>query len=590
MEQRILLGDEEMAKKLRVVAYARVSTKKDAQSTSLETQKLYYQQFIESHEDWEFCGLYSDASTGTKLSRKGFSEMLLKCGVEVIKIDDKEIAKRIEGVPSQIDLIVIKSPSRFARHDMAADLISTLKSKGVEVYFESLGKSTADVDMKVLLGIFFVIDRNYSESLSRNIRIAHVRAIEQRGTIFASKVLFGYKKVGKGDKAKLVPESQAHIDIINNIFKWYIEGKGFRTIAKLVDEQGFKSKKLRSDGTYAPVGKHGIERILMNERYMGYIQIPIRTGNEPIGKIERKEGNYRIEKSDKIEPIVTEELFYKAQEVLKSKRQPLHGKKPVSAKYSRYLICADCHCHFIKAEGHAGKTLYVCSHKRSEGVSVCQMPYITESYMDEQVELEAKNIILDDIEGYRKGVINKIETFKIGFIYDYLHSDNSEQMESLKKEIAVLDKRIDNLLDMESGLDKEFVSGQLNRYFKEKKEKEELFDKYENAHTYLLDRIKTCNAYLERARNYFIPSTLTADELLSQTQYITAYKLPNATNRVQSKTNNVALEFTTKYQHELEWIAGQFEAGLESWPTLPLYEIDYMDEATKKSLLGASPI
>ncbi len=38
MEQRTLLGDEEMAKKLRVVAYARVSTKKDAQSTSLETQ------------------------------------------------------------------------------------------------------------------------------------------------------------------------------------------------------------------------------------------------------------------------------------------------------------------------------------------------------------------------------------------------------------------------------------------------------------------------------------------------------------------------------------------------------------------------
>ena len=106
----------------------------------------------------------------------------------------------------------------------------------------------------------------------------------------------------------------------------------------------------------------------------------------------------------------------------------------------------------------------------------------------------------------------------------------------------------------------------------------------------MLDRIKTCNAYLERAKNYFIPTTLTADELLKQTQFIVAYKLPNTTNRVQSKTNNVTLEFTTKYQHELEVMAEQFEAGLETWPTLPLYEIGYMDEATKESLLRSSPI
>lgn len=586
----MFLGDEVMGKKLRVVAYARVSTKKDEQATSLETQKLFYKEFIESHEDWEFCGLYTDSSTGTKLSRKGFSEMLLKCGVEVIKIDDKEVAKRIEGVPSQVDLIVIKNTSRFARHDMAADLIATLMANGVNVFFENLGKSTADVDIKVLLNIFFAIDRNYSESLSRNIRLAHIRAVEQRGTVFSSSVLFGYKKVGNGDKAELIPESQAHIDIINNIFKWYIAGKGFRVIAKLVDEQGFKSKKLRADGTYAPIGKHGIQRILMNERYMGYVQVPIRTGREAIGKIERKEGNYKLLKTSKITPIVSEELFYEAQKILKQKQTSQRGKKTTSAKYSRYLICMDCKCHFIKAQGHGGKTLYVCSHKRNEGVSVCQMPYLSEQYLDEQLETLAKNIFLDEIEEERQAIIERIQLFKIGYIYDYLHNDSSEQRNTIREEIATLNNELDKMFQLIGKLDDDLVAQRSNRYYAQIKEKEELLEKYENASAYLCDKIQICNAFIEQVKNYEIPKQITADTLLENVEYIYVYKLPNTTSRTQTKTNNVELDVSTRLKSQLEYLSFQFEGSMDEYPSLALDVIADMDEETKESLLGASPI
>ena len=45
-------------KKLRVAAYARVSTDSDKQLVSLETQKNHYEKYIKARPDWEYAGLY----------------------------------------------------------------------------------------------------------------------------------------------------------------------------------------------------------------------------------------------------------------------------------------------------------------------------------------------------------------------------------------------------------------------------------------------------------------------------------------------------------------------------------------------------
>lgn len=49
-------------KKLRVAAYCRVSTDSDAQLESLETQMNHYKSYITARDDWEFAGLYFDAT------------------------------------------------------------------------------------------------------------------------------------------------------------------------------------------------------------------------------------------------------------------------------------------------------------------------------------------------------------------------------------------------------------------------------------------------------------------------------------------------------------------------------------------------
>ena len=47
-------------KALRVCAYARVSSGKDAMLHSLSAQVSYYNNLIQSHAGWLYCGVYSD--------------------------------------------------------------------------------------------------------------------------------------------------------------------------------------------------------------------------------------------------------------------------------------------------------------------------------------------------------------------------------------------------------------------------------------------------------------------------------------------------------------------------------------------------
>lgn len=45
---------------LRVAAYARVSSEKDAMLHSLSAQVGYYTELIQSNPEWRFCGVYAD--------------------------------------------------------------------------------------------------------------------------------------------------------------------------------------------------------------------------------------------------------------------------------------------------------------------------------------------------------------------------------------------------------------------------------------------------------------------------------------------------------------------------------------------------
>ena len=47
---------------MKVAAYCRVSTDSSDQMNSLENQTSFFQEYIRQNPDWEFVGIYSDAT------------------------------------------------------------------------------------------------------------------------------------------------------------------------------------------------------------------------------------------------------------------------------------------------------------------------------------------------------------------------------------------------------------------------------------------------------------------------------------------------------------------------------------------------
>ena len=140
--------------KLRVAAYCRVSTDSDEQATSYEAQVEHYTDYIRKNPEWEFAGIFADdgiSGTNTK-KREEFNRM----------ID--------EAMEGNIDMIVTKSISRFARNTLdCLKYIRQLKEKNIPVYFEKENINTMDAKGEVLLTIMASLAQQESQSLSQNL-------------------------------------------------------------------------------------------------------------------------------------------------------------------------------------------------------------------------------------------------------------------------------------------------------------------------------------------------------------------------------------------------------------------------------------
>ena len=158
----------------RVVAYARVSTGKDAMLHSLSAQISYYSDLIQKHSGWQYCGVYSDeATTGTKGNRKGFQDMIKQCQT------------------GNIDLIITKSISRFARNTVTLlQTVRELKEIGVDVYFEEHNIHTMSADGELMMTILASYAQEESLSASENQKW-RVRQAFENGELMNLRTMFG---------------------------------------------------------------------------------------------------------------------------------------------------------------------------------------------------------------------------------------------------------------------------------------------------------------------------------------------------------------------------------------------------------------
>lgn len=199
-----IMNYAQRTKKKRVCAYARVSTDKDDQTNSYESQCRYFTEYIQQHSDWDFAGIYADEGiTGTSTKkRENFRRMI------------------IDAENGLIDLILTKEVSRFARNTVdTLTFTRELKKRGIYVIFLNDNINTQDNDGELRLSIMATIAQDESRKTSERVKWGQKRRMEQ-GVVFGRDML-GYAV--RGGKLYL---NEDEAEIVRLIFhKFTDEGR-----------------------------------------------------------------------------------------------------------------------------------------------------------------------------------------------------------------------------------------------------------------------------------------------------------------------------------------------------------------------------
>ena len=342
------IAEIEQIRKLRVAAYARVSTDQDEQESSYEAQVDYYTKYINSNPNWEFCGVFADRGiTGTNTKyRESFNKM---------------INLALNG---EIDLILTKSISRFARNTVdALTIVRRLKARNVEVIFEKENLHSLDPKCEVMLTIMSSLAQEESRSISENVRWG-IRKSMQEGKVNLPYACFlGYRKGADGRPEIVEKEAK----IVREIYTSYLNGKSLRFIADELTARGIPTPKGKSIWRVST-----IQSILSNEKYKGDALLQ-KTYIEDFLSKKVKKNNGEMPSvlvHESHEAIIDPETFDKVQEKLAAAAQTtIRGKKQYP--FTRKIICGDCGSYYghkiwkLRSTGEK-YDVWNCNHKNDD--------------------------------------------------------------------------------------------------------------------------------------------------------------------------------------------------------------------------------
>ena len=361
-------------KALRVCAYARVSTGKDAMLHSLSAQVSYYSKMIQSHDGWMYCGVYSDeAVTGTKRERAGFQHMIEECR------------------QGNIDLVITKSISRFARNTVTLlQTVRELKSLGVDVFFEEQHIHTMSTDGELMMTILASYAQEESLSASENQKW-RVRKAFENGEIINLRFLFGYDITPDG-----IQVNEKDAAIVREIFARFNGGESMSSICRDLDARGHKGVL---GGTWCA---ERMRNTLSNEKYLGNALLQKRYRNNHIEKkLLPNRGELPMYYAEGThEPIIDQPTFDLVQKIRGNVRRYPNGWGE-AAPLTGLLYCADCGGKMYVHRTNNGKRIsqYTCSQYSKVPVGkLCT----TQHRINEDVVLSLVSEMLKAIAEYAK--------------------------------------------------------------------------------------------------------------------------------------------------------------------------------------------
>jgi len=332
-----------LERKLRVAAYARVSSGKDAMLHSLSAQVSYYSKLIQNNPAWLYCGVYSDeALSGTKDTRENFLRMIEDCR------------------SGKLDMVITKSISRFARNTVTLlETVRELKSLGIDVFFEEQNIHSMSGDGELMLSILASYAQEESRSASENQKW-RIRSAFSQGELVNLRFLFGYR-VHKGD-LEIDPESA---EIVRWVFQSVIAGESLSGIARELNQRGIRRA---FDGEW---NSDRIREMVTNEKYKGDSLLQKKYRNNYLEKkLMRNKGTLtRYYVTDTHPAIIDEATFDAAQEVMRGIRSS--AKNPTEfSPFTGKIQCCYCGKNYKKVTTPAGLR-WNCSTYQKKGKKFC---------------------------------------------------------------------------------------------------------------------------------------------------------------------------------------------------------------------------
>ncbi len=348
-----------LAKRKRVAAYARVSTGKDAMLHSLSAQVAYYSNYIQSHDGWEYVGVYADeALTGTKDTRDEFQRLLQDCRA------------------GKIDLVITKAISRFARNTVTLlESVRELKNLGIDIYFEEQNIHTMSADGELMLTILASYAQEESLSASENQKW-RIKANFEQGLLWHTQMI-GYKQV---DGAFVIVPQEA--EIVRRIFTEYLNGKGYCAIAKGLNADGIFTRK----GVRWEPGV--IAKLLKNYNYTGnlILQKTYRENHITKKRMVNRGELPQYHATNTHEAIIPLEMYNAVQAERERRALCFHNTTKVAdfSAFTGILVCEGCGKHYRRKTTRS-RIMWVCSTYNSHGKSACASKQIPETTLQEMV-------------------------------------------------------------------------------------------------------------------------------------------------------------------------------------------------------------
>lgn len=417
--------NKESSDVMKIAAYCRVSTEKEAQIDSLEKQIEFFNEFTKKN-GYELYKLYADEGISGKQikHRKQFQQMM------------------IDAKAKKFDKVVVKDVSRFARNTV--DLLQSvreLKSYGVQVDFLNNGE-VMEGGSEFILTILGAMAQQESANMSKRVKFGK-DITAKKGRV--PNLVFGYDKIPDERYTLKINEEEAKI--VKEIFESYVyKGIGTTKIAWNLNDRGIRTKKTKSKWVQT-----SIVRMLKNPIYTGRVTNKKSEVTDFITgtRKELPEEEWIVVERPEMR-IISDELFNRAQELLeqRSNEFKLNNKREKTEYvFSTLIYCKHCGYSFrrIKRKYTADGPEYirwVCSGRNSMGVNHCPNTTV----IDEEELLNAIKIYLKSIIKNKKDFMKAVE--KEFEKITKLRENNERSEESLLKKIEKVTVKKQKYMEM----------------------------------------------------------------------------------------------------------------------------------------------